>query len=392
VSVRNRILAALTILFCSTTMVAQSADVGQANLDSLKGLSGVVVQVNFSSMDATVDDPNERELQESIEKRLKDARIAVFKRPLGTSDSYPTLSVGVGFMNFDIYYYEMEVNIALRQEVRVLSQSELKLIAPTWSWGGSTLAAGMGKRDFISEIIDRFICDFRKVNSNIKGALPACNRPAPLLDRPAPSAKQPTVTTELEDELLRASALNEVEEVKSLIAKGADINARDPADATPLWYAVRSGSRPVGDTRVVALLLERGANVNWSISCRLTPLMYAIQRGDLKVLELLLDHNADPNATTADGHTALMAAAILGDPEAVTLLLKKGAKVDARTRSGETAVALALANRNTIPSYSRTGANAPYISVPEDELLRQTRVKHDRVIKQLQTLSPNAPE
>ena len=335
-------------------------------------------------MDAYPDDPSESELQASIEKSLKDAGIAVFKRPWGATDNHPTLTVGVGFKNFDIYFYELNVKLALYQEVTVVSQSGLKLIAPTWQWGGGALAAGTKKRDLISDVIDKFICDFRKANSNIKGPLPDCNLPAPPLNRGGEPANPPTVMTHLEDELLRASALNQIDEVKSLIAKGADVNARDQADATPLWYAVRSGSRPVGDTRVVMLLLQHGANVNWSVTCRLTPLMYAIQRGDFKVLEVLLDHGADPNATTPDGHTALMAASILGDPQAATLLLKKGAQVNARTRSGETALTLARANRNTIASYSRTGANAPYISIPEDELLKQAQTKHDQVIDVLQ--------
>ena len=365
--------------------MGQAVDWGQLNLDSLKGLPGVVVYIQFSSTDAHPDDPNEPELQTSIEKRLRDAGIPVFKRPFGKIDNYPTLNVAVDFMNFDIFFYEIHVSAALRQEVSVVAQPDLKLTATTWKWGGSALVGGGRKRDFISDIINKFICDFRKVNSNIKGPLPACDLPSKSLDRFGPLANQPTIMTELEDELLRASALNELEEVKSLLARGADVNARDPADATPLWYAVRSGSRPVGDTKVLTVLLQHGADVNVSVSCRLTPLMTSIQRGDLRVLELLLNRGADPNATTADGHTALMAAATLGAPEAVTLLLSKGAKVDARTRYGETALSLARANRNRIPAYTRTGANAPYISIPEAELLKQTQARHDRVIGLLQS-------
>lgn len=90
------------------------------------------------------------------------------------------------------------------------------------------------------------------------------------------------ITTELEDQLLRAAALNEIEEVKSLLAQGADVNAHDHADSTPLSYAVRSGNRPVGDLAVVDLLLKQGANPNVSVSCRLTPLMNAVARHDFE--------------------------------------------------------------------------------------------------------------
>jgi ankyrin repeat protein len=95
--------------------------------------------------------------------------------------------------------------------------------------------------------------------------------------------------TKLEDQLIRAAVFGEVREAKALIARGADVNAHDHNDATPLWYAVRSGNRRIGETAVIELLLENGANPNITVSCRLTPLMNAVDRGDAKVVKLLLD-------------------------------------------------------------------------------------------------------
>src|SRR5262249_25500685 len=131
-------------------------------------------------------------------------------------------------------------------------------------------------------------------------------------DRDNSDKKRALVMTELEDQLIRAAVFGEVKEAKALIAKGADVNAHDYADATPLSYAVRSGNRKIGDTRVIELLLANGANPNITVSCRLTPLMYAVHRGDGKVVMLLLDSGADVNGVTGEGYTALMAAAALG--------------------------------------------------------------------------------
>jgi hypothetical protein len=353
-------------------------------LESLKGLKSVVVEVNSSSLDALPDDPTERELQASAEKRLKDAGLNIFQRPWGTKDNYPTLELNFSFMNFNIFYYQYNLRAALRQAVKLPRSPELNLTVPTWEWGSGGLVGGYGKRDEFADIIDQFICDFRKVNPDIKGPLPDCDRPSKSLDFREQEKKQPTVMTEIDEQLLRSAGLNELPEVKALIAKGGEVNVRDHADTTPLTYAIRSGNRKVGDSAVVRLLLISGANPNATPSCRLTPLMYAVERGDLEIIGALLDHGADPNAATPDGYTALMGASILGSPDAVALLLKKGANAGAQTRQGQTALVLAQLNRNRIAAYDRVVPNAPYESIPEPTLLKQAQAKHDSVIQLLQ--------
>ena len=379
------LLAMLTMLFCSVTGMAQW-DVERAqSLESLKGLRNVVVRVGLSSMDAFPGDPTERELQATVEKRLKVAGLNVHQRALGAKDDYPTFIIHFGFTNEDIFFFQYDVRASLRQAVKLSHNPEIKLTSPTWEMTSGGIVGGGTKRDSFNETIDRFICDFRKVNPDIKGPLPDCYAPSkPLSPYQEPTGKQPKVITELDEELIRAAGLNEFEEVKSLVAKGAEINARDQTDTTPLTYAVRSGNRKVGDIEVVQFLLASGANPNANSSCRLTTLMYAMERGDLQTIAALLDHGADPNAATPEGYTALMAASILGNPDAVALLLKKNANVRAQTRQGQTAFMLAQSNRNRIAAYDRMTPNAPYDSIPEPTLLKQAQAKHDRVIELLQ--------
>lgn len=125
------ILTSLAVLFVSVPALAQWVDDRQPARDSLKGLDRMVVKVDLSTMDALLDDPTEREVQKSVEKRLRDAGIRIVERPWGTSDSFPTLSVSLSFMNFDIFYHQLYISVALRQEVRLATNPSLKLTATT---------------------------------------------------------------------------------------------------------------------------------------------------------------------------------------------------------------------------------------------------------------------
>jgi hypothetical protein len=363
--------------------MGQWQDPRQPARDSLKGIKRIVVSVNYGFVGGQPDDPTQQEVQDTVENLLKNAGITVRKRPYGTTDDDPTLVVDLFFMNFDIYYHQISLSVTLRQPVTLSSNPSLKLTSATWEAGIGGIST-YSKRDQLNDAIAEFICDFRKANPELKGPLPDCQSDSRFKrDFTKPERAGPRLMTENEEELIRAVALNEVTNVRTLLAKGADPNAHDPADTTALTYSVRTGSRKPGDTTVAEMLLNRGANPNVNASCRLTPLLYAVNNGDLKMIELLLDRQADPNAATPEGYTPLMTASMLGSPEAVTLLLKKGATVNARTKDSKTALALALANVNLIAFYDRPRFEPPYTDIPEAELLKRAQAKHSQVIQML---------
>lgn len=62
---------------------------------------------------------------------------------------------------------------------------------------------------------------------------------------------------DLNDELLEAARKSDLEKVKSLLAKGANVNAKSPYGVTPLGFACSRGS-----VEVVKILLDHGADVN----------------------------------------------------------------------------------------------------------------------------------
>jgi ankyrin repeat protein len=99
-----------------------------------------------------------------------------------------------------------------------------------------------------------------------------------------------------------------------------------------------------GDIEIVKSLIARDADVNkpgW------TPLHYAATNGHLAIMELLLENHAYIDAESPNGTTPLMMAAHYGTPAAVKLLLDAGA--DPRLRNQLGLSALDFANRGQRP-------------------------------------------
>jgi len=150
-------------------------------------------------------------------------------------------------------------------------------------------------------------------------------------------------------------------EVKALIAKGADVNARWPKDNnfTPLLFAVTKGHenlRGIFDTsgfkkinelkdrtknvdyprqyaEIVSLLLANGADINAKAPNGETPLLVSLQFGCSDMAQLLIAKGADVNAKDNQGTTPLFSAALGNDKDMENLLMAKGAKVDIFTAS-----------------------------------------------------------
>ena len=108
-----------------------------------------------------------------------------------------------------------------------------------------------------------------------------------------------------------------------LIYAGANIDAFTRlGDFTPLLIAAEAGNGPV-----VQVLVEAGADVEARTAVGgATALHYASQAGSVVAVETLLDAGADPDVRqTAWGQTPLMFAASLNRVEALQLLLDRGA-------------------------------------------------------------------
>src|SRR5205085_10021283 len=110
----------------------------------------------------------------------------------------------------------------------------------------------------------------------------------------------------------------DVEIVQMLLARGADVNARGNNGGTALLFAASRG----GDDSLVNALLAKGADVNAHNDAGLTPVILAAAYGRISTLDALFEHHADVNARTPKGFTALIAAANAGLANTVQLLVE----------------------------------------------------------------------
>jgi ankyrin repeat protein len=121
------------------------------------------------------------------------------------------------------------------------------------------------------------------------------------------------------EDLINAAGHDDLPEVKRLLAKGADINAK----VSLIGITALIGASYKGQREVVEFLLAKGADVNAKTYYGNTALMMASSNGHSEVVKLLLAKGADVNDKDEEGRTALDLARSRGVKE---LLIKVGAK------------------------------------------------------------------
>jgi cytohesin len=125
-----------------------------------------------------------------------------------------------------------------------------------------------------------------------------------------------------------------------LLARGAEVEARDELGWTPLHHAV--------SVAVQELLVANGANVGARDNGGRTPLHVAALSGRADLAQFLLARGADVNARDSeDGVTPLHMAAFNGQRPVAELLLVSKADINARDREGQTPLTLALKRGQT---------------------------------------------
>ena len=123
-----------------------------------------------------------------------------------------------------------------------------------------------------------------------------------------------------------AAAAGHIEVVKLLIGIIGDVNVSCTDDSDTALHVACSR----GHSALVKWLLARQANVNAREQTGATPLYVAAQYGHVDIVKLLLDNEADVNASRTDnGATPLHVAAHNGHVDIVKLLLDNEANVNA---------------------------------------------------------------
>ncbi|KAL3073634.1 hypothetical protein niasHT_015211 [Heterodera trifolii] len=123
--------------------------------------------------------------------------------------------------------------------------------------------------------------------------------------------------------------------VRYLLARGAVVNGKDIANASPLHYAVFGRHLDV-----CSALVEAGIDVKQQVGASgITALHAAYLVNDLNIVKFLVEKaGADLEIRDASGRTALMGAAFEGQADIVQYLVTKKARTDWKDENGDTAI------------------------------------------------------
>ncbi len=141
-----------------------------------------------------------------------------------------------------------------------------------------------------------------------------------------------------------ATARAQLEDIRLLLAYGADPNTMDLTGRTTVLHAVDSHSIPC-----LRLILEARGDPNPTMPkgvFRSSPLTAAGFAGIPELLELLLEFGANPNACNPEGLTSLHSVARTQNVDCITVLLRFGADLDAISNNGWTPLTTAIVYNN----------------------------------------------
>ena len=125
--------------------------------------------------------------------------------------------------------------------------------------------------------------------------------------------------------------------IRYFVSKGADVNAKDRWNNTPLLLALR-----IGNVEIARYFLSRRADVNSGAQGD-TPLLLALAIGEVGFARELVARGADVNARDRTGDTPLH---LVNNLELIKLLVSNGADVNAQDTYGITPLHHAAGNGN----------------------------------------------
>ena len=147
---------------------------------------------------------------------------------------------------------------------------------------------------------------------------------------------------ELDEELLRAVIINDINKAHDLIIQGGNVNYKNIIDFTPLFC-----SRTL---EMFRLLLENGADIRYRNGSGETLLHHAFS---LEMLNILIENGLNPNQVDVNGSTPLHTAR---SAEIVTALIQAGANPNQVDKNGLTPLHTAR-SEEVIIALIQAGAN-----------------------------------
>jgi ankyrin repeat protein len=146
------------------------------------------------------------------------------------------------------------------------------------------------------------------------------------------NAVHKTTDFEKRDALTYAVLHKDLDIIKFLLDKGANVNAKDSNGRTPIHMAFMNDQIPPFD--IIKLLIENGADLHVRDNKGNTPFHVAcIFLDDVNIINYLIDNGADINTKNNAGDTILHD---IRDKNIFKLLIEKGINLNAKNKMGET--------------------------------------------------------
>lgn len=176
-----------------------------------------------------------------------------------------------------------------------------------------------------------------------------------------------------------AAERGDVEQVRDLLRRGADVNAAQGDGMSALHWAATMGRADIAD-----VLLYAGADPGSTTRMgAYTALHLASKAGHVEVIDRLLKGRALAETETSTGVRALHFAAQSGRADAVAVLIRHGAAIDPRAGSAELTPLMWATASNRIEAMTTlldAGSDAALTSAVVDYIARSER---DRPLRQL---------
>ena len=171
-------------------------------------------------------------------------------------------------------------------------------------------------------------------NVNAQTSVPPSSVASPSVSSLTKAAPAKTYNRTLNADLRAAVKSQNVSQVRSLLSRNADPNARDLDQwITPALF----NAADKGNLEIVRALVEANADLEAQNVHGSSPLHAAISGNRLEVVQYLLQKGANLESNK-NGGTALMTAALMTRTEIVRVLIKAGADVNARSSINQTAL------------------------------------------------------
>jgi beta-lactamase regulating signal transducer with metallopeptidase domain len=180
----------------------------------------------------------------------------------------------------------------------------------------------------VASLIVLAIAPVRAVTQSEKPTAKSAREPGGQRD-----VRKSRVSSALDTALGRAAIDGDLEGIDELLRAGANINADiSPGEApSPLI-----GAAGLGQLEAVRLLLDRGADVNLAAGGEGTPLIAAAREGHTDIVSLLLDRGARIDQVAPNADNALIQASTRGHLDVVRLLVAGGADINAQAWAPDT--------------------------------------------------------